>query len=81
MKIIGFIITGILAGWIAGELVFGDGFGLVGNLVLGVVGAIVGGFVLDAVGKGGAEDGGFIPSLLTSILGAVVVLLAANVLF
>jgi uncharacterized membrane protein YeaQ/YmgE (transglycosylase-associated protein family) len=80
MKILGFLITGLLAGWIAGELVFGDGFGLIGNLVLGVVGAVVGGFVLDLAGKEKAPEG-FIPSLLTSILGAVITLLIANLIF
>lgn len=79
-RLIGFLITGLLAGWIAGELVFGDGFGLVGNLVLGVVGAFVGGFVLQLFGKKSDPDG-FIPELLTSILGAVVTLGIVNLIF
>lgn len=80
MKLIGFLITGLLAGWISGELVFGDGFGLIGNLVLGVVGALVGGFILDLAGKEEAP-GGFFGSLFTSILGAVATLLVVNLLF
>lgn len=80
MRLLGFLIIGLLAGWIAGELVFGDGFGLVGNLVLGIIGAIVGGFVLDLAGKPNA-DRGFVGSLLTSILGAVIILLLANLIF
>jgi uncharacterized membrane protein YeaQ/YmgE (transglycosylase-associated protein family) len=80
MRLIGFLITGLLAGWISGELVFGDGFGLLGNMVLGVVGAVVGGFILELAGKD-KKPSGFIPELLTSILGAVTTLLVVNLVF
>lgn len=47
MTILWFIIISIIAGWIAGELTKGTGFGLLGNLVVGVIGAILGGMIFD----------------------------------
>ena len=45
MNVIFWLIIGALAGWIAGNLMRGGGFGLVGNIVVGIVGALVGGWV------------------------------------
>jgi uncharacterized membrane protein YeaQ/YmgE (transglycosylase-associated protein family) len=71
MSILWFAIIGIVAGWLAGQVMKGRGFGLVGNLVVGVVGAIVGGFLAGSLGIGANSLTG---SLLIATLGAVVLL-------
>src|SRR6185369_15640952 len=45
MEILGFLIIGLLAGWLAGEFTKGHGFGLVGDIVVGIIGALIGGFI------------------------------------
>ena len=45
MGLIWFLVVGVVAGWLAGVLVKGGGFGLVGDLVVGVIGAVLGGFL------------------------------------
>jgi len=77
MSVIGFLSIGLVAGWLAGRLTKGKGFGLVGNLVLGVVGAIVGGFALRVVGFHAV---GLIAELITATLGAVMLLVLGRVL-
>jgi len=75
MDIIWFLIIGSLAGWIAGELVRGDGFGLVGNLAVGILGAVIGGFLFRLLGIGAY---GLTGSLATAVIGAVVLLFLLN---
>ena len=65
-----FLVIGILAGWIAGTLMEGRGFGLLGNMVVGVLGAVAGGYLFKPAGV--AKDGSFIGSLVTAIAGAIV---------
>jgi uncharacterized membrane protein YeaQ/YmgE (transglycosylase-associated protein family) len=74
---IGFLIIGLIAGWLAGRLMKGEGFGLLGNLVLGVVGAFVGGFALRLVGFAAV---GFIGELVTATLGAIILIYLGRVL-
>ncbi len=71
MTILWFIIIGIVAGWIAGELTKGSGFGLLGNLVVGVIGAILGGMVFDLLN---VSAGGLLGRLVMSVIGALVLL-------
>ena len=71
MNIFLFLIIGLIAGWLAGKIMKGKGFGLVGNLVVGVIGALIGGFVFDAAGIATA---GFIGSLIAALLGALILL-------
>jgi uncharacterized membrane protein YeaQ/YmgE (transglycosylase-associated protein family) len=70
-SLIGFLIIGLLAGWIAGKLIRGGGFGLIGNLIVGIIGAFVGGFVFDFLG---VQTGGTIGSLITAVIGAAMLL-------
>jgi uncharacterized membrane protein YeaQ/YmgE (transglycosylase-associated protein family) len=77
VALIGFLIVGIIAGWLAGRIMSGGGFGLFGNMVLGVVGALVGGHVLGLLGYGG---GGFIADLLVATAGAAGVLALVRVI-
>ena len=70
--LIGSIILGILAGYIAGRIMKGGGFGCLWNLVLGIVGSFVGGFLFGLLHI--AEPVGFIGQLVMAVIGAVVVL-------
>lgn len=77
MSIIGWIVLGAIAGWVAGLLVKGDeGMGVIGHIVLGIVGALIGGFVVTLITNEDPMDGVLdISSLLTAIVGAVVVVI------
>ena len=67
------ILIGGLAGWLAGKLVRGGGFGLIGNVILGIGGAILANFALPFLGF--SFGGGFISSVFHSMLGAAIVLI------
>ena len=71
MDLIVFLIIGAIAGWLAGALMRGDGFGLFGNIGVGIVGAVVGGFLLGLVGE---ETLGFVGSIISATIGAVFLL-------
>jgi uncharacterized membrane protein YeaQ/YmgE (transglycosylase-associated protein family) len=66
-----FLIIGLIAGWLAGKITKGSGFGLVGDLVIGVIGALIGGFLFGLLGLSAT---GFIGSLITAVAGAIVLL-------
>jgi len=71
MGLISFLIVGLLAGWLAGNLLRGGGLGLFWNLVTGVVGAYLGAFLFDAIGLSAS---GFVGNLIMATVGAVVLL-------
>jgi uncharacterized membrane protein YeaQ/YmgE (transglycosylase-associated protein family) len=71
MNLFWFLIIGIIAGWLAGQLMKGGGYGLVGDLVIGVIGSFLGGWLFGALGIGA---GGLIGSLITATVGAVLLL-------
>lgn len=71
MDIIWFLIIGIVAGWLAGKIMKGSGFGLIGDLVVGVIGALLGGFLFGLLGL---SANGLIGSLITATVGAIVLL-------
>ena len=71
LNIILFLIIGAVAGWLAGKVMKGKGFGLVGNLIVGIVGALIGGFVFDLLG---IYTGSLIGALITAFVGAVILL-------
>lgn len=64
-----FLIIGAIAGWLAGTIMKGKGFGLVGNIVVGIIGAFLGGFLFGFLGIAAY---GFIGSLIVATLGAVI---------
>ncbi|MEA2116748.1 MAG: GlsB/YeaQ/YmgE family stress response membrane protein [Thermodesulfobacteriota bacterium] len=66
-----FLAIGAVAGWLAGTLTKGGGFGLLGNIVIGIVGAVVGGYVFGLLG---ISVGGLIGSIITATAGAVILL-------
>lgn len=72
------IIVGAIAGWLAGLIVKGYGFGLVGNIVLGIVGAFVGGWIFAQLGI--VIISGLIGTIIAATAGAVVLLLLIRVI-
>jgi uncharacterized membrane protein YeaQ/YmgE (transglycosylase-associated protein family) len=66
-----FLAIGAVAGWLAGILMKGGGFGLLGNIVVGIIGAVVGGYVFGLLG---ISAGGLIGSIVTATVGAVLLL-------
>ncbi len=74
--IVWFLIIGGLAGWLAGLLVRGYGFGLLVNILIGAVGAVLGGVLFDELGVDTGE--GFLWQLGTALLGALVLLVLAG---
>ena len=72
MSFIYYIIIGAIAGWLAGKIMKGGGFGLVMNMVLGIIGGVVGGWVFGLLGL--SASGGTLGSLVTSVVGAVLIL-------
>lgn len=71
MDLIIFLAIGAVAGWLAGTLMKGGGFGLVGNIVVGVIGAFVGGFVFGLLGLSAS---GLIGSIISATAGAALLL-------
>ena len=74
MSIIAWIVLGLLAGWIAGLLMRGGGYGLVGDIILGVLGAIVGGWLTGVLLGVDLMTGFNVQSLVVAVLGAVVLI-------
>jgi uncharacterized membrane protein YeaQ/YmgE (transglycosylase-associated protein family) len=73
MSIIAWIVLGLIAGWLAGVLVRGQGYGVVGDIILGIVGALVGGWITSVLL--GVDVSGFnLQSLLIAVLGAIVII-------
>ncbi|OSP54591.1 GlsB/YeaQ/YmgE family stress response membrane protein [Pseudoruegeria sp. SK021] len=66
------LIIGAIAGWLAGLMVSGFGFGLVGNIVVGIVGAVVASLIFPAIGLG--FGGGIFASIVHATIGAVILL-------
>ncbi|MDB5396596.1 MAG: transglycosylase, partial [Rhodospirillales bacterium] len=80
MSILGWIILGLIAGFIASKLVNKRGEGLIMDIVLGIVGAIVGGFLFTRFGAAGVT--GFnLYSMLVAVVGAVVILVIYHAIF
>ncbi len=66
-----FLAIGAAAGWLAGNLMKGGGFGLIGNIAVGVLGALIGGFVFSLLG---ISAGGLSGSIITATVGAALLL-------
>ena len=66
-----FLVIGAIAGWLAGVVMKGGGFGLVGDIVVGIVGAVVGGWLF---GVFGITAGGLVGAIITAFIGACVLL-------
>ena len=81
MGLLSWIVVGVIAGWLAGKVVKGTGFGCLGDIIVGVVGGLVGGFLASALFNIPDAVNGFnLGSILVAFLGAVVVIIVVRLL-
>jgi uncharacterized membrane protein YeaQ/YmgE (transglycosylase-associated protein family) len=66
------LIVGAVAGWLAGMVVKGGGYGLIGNVIVGIVGGLIAGWLLPHLGV--VIGGGIIGAIINSFIGAVILL-------
>jgi uncharacterized membrane protein YeaQ/YmgE (transglycosylase-associated protein family) len=66
------LIVGAIAGWLAGVIMKGYGFGLIGNIIVGIVGAVIAGWLLPRLGI--YIGGGIVGSIINALIGAVILL-------
>jgi uncharacterized membrane protein YeaQ/YmgE (transglycosylase-associated protein family) len=79
MGLFTWIIVGAIAGWLAGKVMKGRGFGLLGNIVIGVIGAMVGGWLAGSLLNISNAISGFnLQTILVAFLGSVIVLFIAK---
>ena len=72
-NIIIWIIVGAIAGWLAGMVMKGGGFGLIGDIIVGIVGAVIAGWLLPTIGFPIAA--GFVGAIIDAFIGAVILLI------
>ena len=70
MELLWFLLIGLIAGWLAGVLVKGGGFGVIGDMIVGVIGALLGGWLFGALGI--SAGGGLLGSIIVAPIGAIV---------
>jgi uncharacterized membrane protein YeaQ/YmgE (transglycosylase-associated protein family) len=73
MSIIAWIVLGLVAGWLAGLVMKGSGYGILGDIVVGIVGALIGGFIASALGMGDVT-GLNIGSIVIAFVGACILI-------
>lgn len=66
------LLVGLVAGWLAGQVVQGTGFGLVGDLVIGILGALIAGWLFPRLGL--SLGGGIIGAIIAAAIGAIILL-------
>ena len=66
-----FLVIGAIAGWLAGQIMKGGGFGLVGDIIVGVIGSVIGGWLFGILGIG---IGGLIGSIIAADVGAIILI-------
>ena len=74
MGLLSWILVGLIAGWLAGLVMKGGGYGVVGDIIIGIIGALLGGFLAQALFKVDGISGFNLPSLLIAFLGAVILI-------
>ncbi len=65
------LLIGLIAGWLAGVVMRGGGYGIVGDMIIGILGSLVGGFLFSLLGLGAS---GFLGSIIVAFIGAVVLI-------
>jgi uncharacterized membrane protein YeaQ/YmgE (transglycosylase-associated protein family) len=71
MSLLWFLLIGLIAGWLAGIIMKGSGYGVIGDIIIGILGALIGGHVL---GWLGIATYGLLGSLLAALLGAIILI-------
>ena len=72
MEFIWFIIVGLVAGWLAGVIMKGGGFGVIGDIVVGIVGALIGGWLFSSMGV--SAGGGLLGAIIVALIGAIILI-------
>ena len=72
MNILWFILIGLAAGWLAGQIMKGGGFGVIGDIIVGIIGALLGGWLFGFLGL--SAGGGLLGSLIVATVGAIVLI-------
>ncbi|MGO9699474.1 MAG: GlsB/YeaQ/YmgE family stress response membrane protein [Xanthobacteraceae bacterium] len=72
-SIVIWLIVGAIAGWLAGQVVKGSGYGLIGDIIVGIIGAVIAGWLLPRLGI--YIGGGFIAAIIDAFIGAVILLI------
>ncbi len=72
-----YLLIGLIAGWLAGVVMRGGGFGLLGDIVIGIIGSFIGGFLFGLLGLGAT---GLIGSIIVAFIGAIVLILILRAL-
>jgi uncharacterized membrane protein YeaQ/YmgE (transglycosylase-associated protein family) len=70
-NIIGWIVIGIVAGWLTGKVMKGSGYGPILDMVIGLIGALIGGAIFHSLGYGGPGEHGLIVSIGIATIGAI----------
>jgi uncharacterized membrane protein YeaQ/YmgE (transglycosylase-associated protein family) len=70
MGFVAWIVVGLIAGWLAGQVMEGGGYGVVVDIILGILGGVLGGWVFGLLGIG--AGGGLIGSIIVAFIGAVI---------
>lgn len=70
MGLVTWIIVGLIAGWLAGQVMKGGGYGILVDVILGILGGIVGGWIFGALGLW--QGGGLVGSIIVAFIGAVI---------
>jgi uncharacterized membrane protein YeaQ/YmgE (transglycosylase-associated protein family) len=79
MGLLAWIVVGAIAGWLAGQVMKGSGFGLIGDIVIGVIGALVGGWLASTLFNVPDAINGFnLTTIVVAFLGSVIVLFIAR---
>ena len=76
--LITWLIVGGVAGWLAGMVVKGSGYGLIGDIIVGIVGALIAGWLLPQVGI--AIGGGIVGAIINAFIGAVILLIVLRLI-
>jgi uncharacterized membrane protein YeaQ/YmgE (transglycosylase-associated protein family) len=77
-SVIAWLVVGAIAGWLAGLIVKGGGFGLLGNIVIGIVGAVVAGWLLPQLGI--AIGTGIVRAIINAAIGGIIVLVLISLI-
>jgi uncharacterized membrane protein YeaQ/YmgE (transglycosylase-associated protein family) len=72
MEFLWFIIVGLIAGWLAGVLMKGGGFGVIGDIIVGIIGALIGGWLFSTMGV--SAGGGLLGSIIVALIGAIILI-------
>ncbi|HMP89947.1 MAG TPA: GlsB/YeaQ/YmgE family stress response membrane protein [Kiritimatiellia bacterium] len=77
-QLVTILIVGGVAGWVAGLIIKGGGFGIIGNIVVGILGAFAGGFIFQTLGIN--IGSGLAGAIVTAVIGAVVILFVVGLI-